>query len=428
MNRQGIAFATSFIVAVCFVAPLVYFDQTFWALAVGIAGLICHWRWSREGSVDDEVADASYFLGFMLTLVFLAVGLYKLGAPAASAVTSGGKSPNAAGSTTVILGFLKDLAAGLALTIVGLGVRQMRTLAGAAIRSSENSLLAAQLQLTRNLEALIKVWSERPEHQVLEELHESRTIARDATASLHKDVIAAGKRMLAMSAKLEDAATDATQTMTRAASALSESLSQTMQRVDAEVALLLVTFQQQREQTSGALTDAQKAASKMREDADAHLHQHLNLWRETLDRARAALAAVHQSLDEEYRRGLDGFASAGTAFADLTKQTVRYVEALPNPASRLSGLWDGVTKLDTTLTAAINGAIGELGVLRDRSEKAAAALGQLGGSATASATSISSGGERFASELEREIRQMNRLVDEYILLLQAATRSAHVRT
>jgi hypothetical protein len=283
LNRQGVVFGLVFGVTALAVAPVVYSGHPFRGLAIGVAGLLIHWITSRGGLEDEETADASYFFGFMLTLVFLTVGLYRLGMSSQN-VTGGDTLSGPAGrigatsNSILILGFLTDLAAGLALTIVGLGLRQVRTLSGASLSSKEEALYTSQVQLTKNLEGLILMWRERPEQQVLEDLHHSRTIARDATDTLHKDVLAAGKRMLAAAGKLEDATTSATLTMTRAASALGESLGQTMSRIEAEIGLVLKGMAQQRVDTETAVTEAQTAAAKIREDASDHLRQHLELW------------------------------------------------------------------------------------------------------------------------------------------------------
>src|SRR5690606_73912 len=118
MNRQSTVFAITFVIAAAAVAGLVYLGRPLYALGAGAAGSLVHWATARGGGHEGEVADASYCCGFLLTLVFLGVGLYRIGAQ------------SAAGGTIDILGFLEDLAAGLMLTVTGLLIRQVRTLAG----------------------------------------------------------------------------------------------------------------------------------------------------------------------------------------------------------------------------------------------------------------------------------------------------------
>lgn len=435
MNRQSASFGVVLLLTSIAVGSLVYFDRTGLAIAAGVAGLLLQWWASRGDAENDEVSDSSYFFGFILTLVFLAAGLYKLGlasesrgrsipgqstAVASKADEAGGGAPSE--GTELVLSFLEDLAAGLSLTIVGLTIRQVRAL-GVVGDKSERSLLVAQSELTRNLGRLVDIWRDRPEQQVLEQLKESKAITHDATVSLQADVAAAGQRMLAASADLETATAKATQAITRAAAAVSESVMQTTERLEVEVGKVLVVIQDQRSQAQSALAAAQKEGAALRSEADAHLKEHMKLWEETVARSREALTTLHQGLSDEYARGLAGFSASGRAFADLTTQTVGYVQSLPNPATTLSGLWQEIATLETNLKAAVEGSVRALTVLSQHSDHATAAFDNLRGSATAASQTVGSTSEAVRQSLQRELSQMNQLVDEYVRLLHESTRS-----
>ncbi|HEY9229220.1 MAG TPA: hypothetical protein VIP11_21390, partial [Gemmatimonadaceae bacterium] len=96
------------------------------AAASGIAGILVHWAFSSGNDTDAELADSSYFLGFLLTLVLLAAGLWSL------ASVGAGNSARPTGA--VLYQFLYDLGAGLTITVAGLAIRQVRTLS--AIRAT----------------------------------------------------------------------------------------------------------------------------------------------------------------------------------------------------------------------------------------------------------------------------------------------------
>ena len=391
MNRQSLTFIITFLLAAAGVAPLVFTGLPLYALGAGIAGLVVHWALSRGGDRDGEVADSSYFFGFLLTLVFLTVGLYRLGVQAG------------AGGSVQILGFLEDLAAGLALTIAGLLIRQVRTLAGA--RAAADSASDVQRKLADNLQSMIELWRARPEHQVLDVLEQSRSAARDAAQQLDRNIAAAGTRMLESVERLDQATMAATQSMTRAASGVSTTMSEMSQRLEVEIQHVLAAVQ--------------KAASQH--------EQQLELWRTSLEHARTSLDQAHTGLDEQYRRSMEGFAASGEAFARLAGETTAYVERLPNPAERLAGLWDGVRQLETDLIEAIGGSVMELGSLRERAEQLRMSLDNLGGSSDRAAAQIGSGGEKLAGSLQRELAQMNEIIEEYVALLEKTPRSLKVR-
>ncbi|HSK19198.1 MAG TPA: hypothetical protein VK912_08660 [Longimicrobiales bacterium] len=391
MNRQSLRFFVAFLVSAAVVAWFVYDARPLYGLGAGFGGLLLHWALSRGGDRDGEVADSSYFFGFLLTLVFLTVGLYRLGVEAG------------AGGTVQILGFLEDLAAGLALTIAGLLIRQVRTLAGARVAGDHAN--DVQRQLADNLTSMIELWRARPEHQVLDVLEQSRSAARDAAQQLDRNIAAAGTRMLESVERLDQATMAATQSMTRAASGVSNTMSEMSQRLEVEI--------------QHVLSAVQKAASQH--------EQQLDLWRTSLEHARTSLDQAHTGLDEQYRRSMEGFAASGEAFAQLAEKTTSYVEGLPNPAERLAGLWDGVRQLETDLIEAIGGSVMELGTLRERAEQLRMSLDNLGGSTDRTAAQIGSGGEKLAGSLQRELAQMNEIIEEYVALLEKTPRSLKVR-
>src|SRR5437763_11245289 len=118
MRKLSWVFVLSFVPSAVGVTLLAMRQRPVLALAAGAAGLLLHWLVSRSAENDAEISDSSYFFGFLLTLVFLAAGLARLG-------------DSAANGPTVVFGFLKDLGAGLALTVLGLLIRQVRTLSNA---------------------------------------------------------------------------------------------------------------------------------------------------------------------------------------------------------------------------------------------------------------------------------------------------------
>jgi hypothetical protein len=421
MSRHSKTFSITFLLAICGVVPFVYYERPLLGLGVGIGGLLAHWALSRGGDRDGEVADSSYFFGFLLTLVFLTVGLYRIGVQA-----------GAAAGSIEILGFLEDLAAGLALTIAGLLIRQVRTLTdartGAQKRSAaESSAADVQRQLANNLTAMIELWRARPEHQVLDLLEQSQSAARDAATRLDRDLAAAGGRMLESVQRLDQATATTTQSLTRAASGVGDSMTSMAERLEADIGAVVAAVQAAASDVLHTVEQQRTAADEALTSAQSQHQQQLDLWRKNLEQAQTSLGLAHRGLDEQYRRSMAGFAASGEAFAALASKTTAHVESLPDPAARLAGLWDGVRRLETDLTEAIAGAVMALGTLRERAEQLRAALDQLGGSTDRAADMIGAGGDRLAGSLQRELAQMNDIIEQYVALLEKTPRSLKVR-
>jgi hypothetical protein len=161
----------------------------------------------------------------------------------------------------------------------------------------------------------------------------------------------------------------------------------------------------------------------MRTKAEEQLRTYTSMWQTSLEQAHASLELTHRTLDEEYRRGMTAFAETGARFRELSEATVTRVNELPNPAERLAGLWDGVRNLESELTDSIEGAIRELGTLRERAEHLSYGFSSLAGSADEAASGMTAGGARLGDALHRELQQMNRIIEEYTTLLDKTARA-----
>lgn len=409
MKRHGWIFLGAFAVTALVVAALVLTQRSVAALGVGAAGVIVHWALSANKDNDAELADSSYFFGFLLTLVFLAAGLFALGSP----------TPGANGTPNVLL-FLTELGSGLVLTIVGLIVRQVRTLSsvGRAPADPTDALTAAQRGLAEAMQALVRSLAHRPEEVAAQELSDTRAKAREAAEGLEKSVVRATQRVDESMVKLEQATTTVTSGLLRAASGLGESLTTSVQRIQIEVGAVLTLLETQRRELDESLRRAQASSAATQHDIDQQIKAQLAEWRVTLEESHGYLAAAHESIDGEFRRGLATLNAAGTAFSDLAEKVSREMRALPNPGERLVGLWDGVRSLETTLATSVGGASERLTELARRSEELSATLVKLERSTGSAAGSIERGGADLGESLRRELTQMNRILEEYTELFE----------
>src|SRR5580704_16812936 len=111
MRKAGGVFLGAFLLGGAAVAWLAAVKTPGVALVAGIVTLAVHWWLSSTSGDEADQADASYFLGFLLTLVLLATGLLALAATPAATPAAG------------LHDFLYDLGVGLVLTIGGLAIR-----------------------------------------------------------------------------------------------------------------------------------------------------------------------------------------------------------------------------------------------------------------------------------------------------------------
>ena len=340
-----------------------------------------HWLLTSKPQHDGELADASYFFGFLLTLIFLAAGLVSL----STAATTG---------PAVVIGFLKDLGFGLILTIVGLLMRQLRTLSAVerTAPTPSDSLTEAQRDLAQAMRVLIRALEVRPQEVAARELSDARNKAREATESLERNVVVAAERIDNAMQRLEQTTTTVTSSLVRASSGLGDALTTNVERIQLEVAAALTALESQRK----AIEDSVRLARTTSETTQRQLAEQM----------------------ESHVGALESLSAASAAFGQLADQVKREVEALPNPGERLVGLWDGVRSLETTLTESISGATEQLASLSRRTDELANALARLEHSASTAAGTVERGGAELGEALRRELAQMNQVLDEYTSLFE----------
>ena len=228
MKHQSRLFAGLLTVTGVAVFVLARKQMPAYAAAAGILGLLVHWSLSSGDDSDAERADASYFLGFLLTLVLLSAGLWSL--------ASAGAATGARASAAVLYQFLYDLGAGLTITIAGLAIRQVRTLG--ATRDSgvvPEPMASPNAALEPLLRELIEAVNRLPENVAARETADPGARARRSTEHLEHALAESAPRIIASMLRLEDSVMTTAATLTRTGSALSDALTQTSERIDSQI-------------------------------------------------------------------------------------------------------------------------------------------------------------------------------------------------
>ena len=418
MSKQGRVFLLAFVPAAALVAALVAHGMSIVAVGVGTFAIVVHWWLSARSGTDSEIADSSYFFGFLLTLVFLASGLLMLRAP-----TDGGRID--------VTRFLGDLAAGLVLTIVGLVVRQIRTLSAPASSLGGNSpagvqagdsggtgLTEAQRELAEAMRVLVAALKQRPEEVAVREFDDARARARSAAEELERHIAQSSSRMTAAVSSLEEAVNSAATTLTRSGSTLGSALDQAAERLQIHVTAVLRVIDTQRAALEDSLRATQATAEQTQREVGEQMRAQLAEWRSSLEQAHAFFANTHTAIEAEYRRSVEAMSSAGKTFAELGERVAGEIEALPNPADHLTTLWASVQQLEAKLAGSVDEASTQLAALSGRAREASTMLDEVGRSADVAARSVERGGAELGVALHDELQQMIRILEEYTALLE----------
>ena len=409
MRRDGNRFLAYVLVTGSAVAGFVYEQQLLAALIAGAVGLLLHGVLTPTRSGDTETADSSYFFGFLLTLIFLVTGLATLGSRSAGQL-----------GPSEILGFLQELGAGLALTIVGLVLRQVRTLWGVETSAAVEAepLSSAHVQLAEAVRALALQVSRRPDDVVAAELNATRAKAREVTEHLEQTVMHSAGRVEGAMQRLEDASNQVSSSLLRVTSGLGDTVTNSVGRFELEVAAVLSALQTRRRELDDELRGAQEHTAQTRQQMAEQMTVQVEEWKATLMQSQRYLAAAQDSIDGEYQRGLTSLTAAGSAFHELALRVGGDINALPNPAERLAGLWDGVRSLESTLEASLLGASEQLVALTARSRSVSESLAELERRSDAASGAIEESAAGLARGLREELNQIDGILDEYTRLFR----------
>jgi hypothetical protein len=389
MTKQSRLFLGMFALTGGAVFALARAQQPAYAAIAGIVGLLLHWRLSSGNDSDVELPDASYFLGFLLTLVLLAAGLWSL---AGAGVATGARTSGA-----VLYEFLYDLGAGLTITIAGLAIRQVRTLSATRdIAVPSMSQIASTSPLEPALRELIDAVNRLPENIHNRELVDPGVRAVRSTEHLEHALAESAPRIIASMTRLEDSVMSTAATLARTGSALGDALAQSSERVNAQI------------------SDVLDALVKERAAMLAQFEE----WRKSLAAAHGLLADGHATLDTEYRRGLLAVSAAGRSFSQLSNQVAADIQRLPNPTERLDNLWTGVEKLDQRLRTSLGDASARLDALGAQAQATGASVERLAQSLREASAKIERGGGDMMATLDRELRDLSKVLDDFTELLE----------
>jgi hypothetical protein len=390
--KQSRLFFALFVIAGAGVFMLARMQEPAYAAAAGIGGILLHWRLSSGNDSDAEHADASYFLGFLLTLVLLAAGLWSL-------ASAGQPTANTQPTGLVLYQFLYDLGAGLTITIAGLAIRQIRTLA-ATRESAAPAVVVASPAPPPALEPLllrelINAVNRLPESISARESTDPAVRAQRSTEHLEHALAESAPRIIATMRQLEDSVTTTASTLTRSASSLGDALTHTTERIDTQVGEVLELLAKER----------------------AAMLAQFEEWHRALEAAHTLMVDGHQTLDSEYRRGLLAVSAAGRSFTQLSNQVAADVKRLPNPAERLEHLWQNVDALDEKLRTSIGSAGERLTALGAQAQTAGASVEKLAASLKTASAQIERGGGEMSASLERELKDVSKVLDDFVALL-----------
>jgi hypothetical protein len=406
-----------------------------WAVVSGVAAIAVYVFLSWRDGDDEEVADASYFLGFLFTLLLLAAGLWKLSAGRAAGTMSAGSA------SLNILPFVSDMAAGFLLTIVGLAARQLRVLyfgpagpsaqSGAGIderlRADLMALATAQKELVSSTSQLTRQLEGTQISQTIRLADDALLETKEALAQLKRTVLSASKGLEEAVQRFSGVVGDQTDSLVRTTGSVFSAVMTNTDRIGSEVTGILNQVGAHRIRIEEALTQSIAAATQTQQELGADLQRQRVEWQRELEIALKALATMHESLSAQFGQGLQQVGQASDNFGMLSTTVLQTIERMPDPSARLEALWSGIQRLDELIVANARMASDELATLGDRAGLAQTAVEELSTGARAAAIAVRGSGADAAEALRQELRQVDAVLTDFHRVLEGRIRELAVR-
>ena len=398
-------------------------------IVVGGSIIVLHALSGRAGSGEsEEAADASYFLGFIMTMLFLVFGLM---------ASEGGID------AAWLSGLIADVGVGLSFTVIGLTVRQLEVLRGGAQnvrRRDENTaaaarrdssvhapavadaarLLAEQADAVRasaeRIEASVRAAAERIDGSLTGLSKGARELAAERMA---KAVLGFEDRVSESAQKLTRAIDDLTSATVRSAveiegasSALRAGLHHDLEALAHEVSRVVAEVGSGRERLFELLRATSVEAEETQRLVTATTRAQASEWEAQLRSTHAHLMGVRAAVEEECRTALTALERSSGALLALGDAVVERVNRLPDPSSRLEGLWGSISAREEQMISSVGRAAGALDALERASRTTAGQVEKLDAGVAESARSLVESTAALRSALARDVEAVHRLVDE----------------
>jgi hypothetical protein len=341
---------------------------------VGATIIVLHWRANRKHQTSrreiEEGADASYFLGFIMTMLFLVFGLMQ---------SQGGVDAR------WIAEFVHDMGVAFSFSVVGLTIRQLQVLrragdyaaadapigagadgsitvdtpaAVAELRSEVDRVASVAERIAQRITALGPVGHEQSAERmesVMRGFEEriGQTTAKlesalgtldnpAAMAAFDKSLRALEQRIGASTERLGDAIDGVTQSTVRASveiegasSRLRGGLQSDLESLASEVARVVNEVAHGRQRLLEVLASTTAQAEETQRIVATASRKQAAEWEEQMRATHAHLLAMRSSLEEELRQALAALDRSSTSLLALSDAVVERANQLPNPADRL---------------------------------------------------------------------------------------------
>lgn len=373
-------------------------------LAAGTGVIVLHAMvaaWYRDHDELDESLDASYFLGFVFTLLYLLFGLWNV--------------KQTGISDAWVTTFLGDLGVGLSFTVVGLVTRQVNVLRRAKARvvqeAAETKSSTQELSdVARHLVGVAQSMHATIGHLATPEQDRAALRVNEVMVNFEQVVGGATERLARALDEITKQSVTATVDLSGAWSRSRASLQSHAEALEQQTQIIVERITMARAELQHLLLETSKDATSTQQMVAVTARSQIVEWETQLRSMNENLVSVRALAEKECKAAYEALSESAIAFNALAIDVAERTKAMPDPTAQLQLMWRNIAGQEDQMVEAMARVATVLESLGTTTARVSEQFGALQTDAQSSGVALVQG----VSEVREGLQEQNRLLAELV--------------
>ena len=381
-------------------------------LAAGSGVIVLHAlaaAYFRDNDESDESIDASYFLGFVFTLLYLLFGLWSV--------------KQTGISDAWVTTFLGDLGVGLSFTVVGLVTRQVNVLRRARSRAVQETVEVKSstqelADVAKHLMSVAQTMNATVGHLASPEQDRAAIRINEVVGNFERVVGDSTSRLAQALDELTTKSVTATADLSGAWSRSRSSLQAHAEALEQQTRIVVERMTMARTELQHLLLETTKDATSTQQMVAVTARSQIIEWESQLKSMNENLVSVRALAERECKAAYEALSQSAVAFNALAIEVAERTRAMPDPSEHLQLVWKNVAGQETQMVEAMSRVSNVLESLGSTTAKVTEQFGALEADARNSGVALVKGVADVREGLQEQNRMLGELVGEVVDVIE----------
>lgn len=357
--------------------------------------------WFHDNDESDESVDASYFLGFVFTLLYLLFGLWNV--------------KQTGISDAWVTTFLGDLGVGLSFTVVGLVTRQVNVLRRARSRAVQEatetrSVTQELADVAKHLVGVAQSMHATIGHLATPEQERAALRVNDVMVNFEQVVGGATERLARALDDITTKSVSATADLSGAWSRSRSSLQAHAEALEQQTRIIVERITMARSELQHLMLETSKDATSTQQMVAVTARSQILEWETQLRSMNENLVSVRALAEKECKAAYEALSESAVAFNTLAIEVAQRTKAMPDPTAQLQLMWNNIAGQEAQMVDAMSRVATVLESLGTTTARVSEQFGALESDAKQSGVALVSS----VSDVREGLQEQNRLLGELV--------------